>query len=212
MRNAKGGVNLLPLRCVLSDRTESPDLTDDLSLLERARAGELPAWQELLKRYGTMVFKLAYEMSGSGTDAEDIAQEVFLKIYRSAAGFRGDAKLSSWIYRIAVNTCIEYRKRRRHPQLELRADMDQEDPGGDRPGSGRPDVAAESRLMRERIESALNRLSPRERAVFVLRHYDDLPLKEIASMLSVRPGTVKTLLFRALAKLQVELAFYRSEE
>jgi RNA polymerase sigma-70 factor (ECF subfamily) len=183
-------------------------LTDDVSLLERARAGELPAWQELLERFGGMVFKLAFQMSGSRSDAEDIAQEVFLKIHRSAAGFRGEAKLSSWIYRIAVNTCIEHRKRRHPAAMELRADMDSEDPG--QPGG--PDVAAESRLMRERIERALNRLSGRERAVFVLRHYDDLPLRDIASILNVRPGTVKTLLFRALEKLQAELAFYRSEE
>ena len=77
--------------------------------------------------------------------------------------------------------------------------------------SHQPDQSAEARIMQEHIEQALEKLSPRERSIFVLRHYNDLPLKEIAGILKISEGTVKSLLFRALKRLQKELAFYRSE-
>jgi len=188
-------------------------LNNEQLLVERARNNDLQAFRKIMDQYKQTVYRIAYDMTGNRHDAEDVCQEVFLKAYRSLHQFRGTAKLSTWLYRITVNACYDHRSRKSFSAMKPRDDLEQQ--GEQTPmfhdDSHQPDQSAEARIMQEHIEQALEKLSPRERSIFVLRHYNDLPLKEIAGILKISEGTVKSLLFRALKRLQKELAFYRSE-
>jgi len=184
-------------------------------LVERARRGEMFAFRELVERYKKKVYYLAYDLTGNHHDAEDLSQEVFIKAFRSLKNFRGDAKLSSWLYRITVNTAISQQRKKSVSQMQLQESFEEESrnevqfSGGET--TQNPEKCAEAGLMQQHIEKALQKLSPREKSIFVLRHYNDLPLKEIADILKINLGTVKSMLFRAIQKLRKELAFYKQE-
>ena len=187
-------------------------MPDEQALIERAKQGELDAFRELVEGSRMNVYRLAFDLTGNKHDAEDLSQEVFLKAFRSLASFRGDSKWSTWLYRITVNTNLDHRKKKSEQLMSYRDDITEEEPAAmadAQPANPSPDRIAEGSLIQRRIEHALGRLSPRERAVFVLRHYHDLPLKQIAGSLRISEGAVKSFLFRAIQRLQKELAFYR---
>ena len=185
-----------------------------LLLVERARNGEVGAFRELVERYKKKIYYLSLDLTGNHHDAEDLSQEVFIKAYRSLKKFRGDAKFNSWLYRIAVNTCISQKRKKSVSSMTLQEDFDSDSDQQHFSGEAsfhNPERSAEAGLIQKHINKALQRLTPRERSVFVLRHYNDLPLKEIAQILKISEGTVKSMLFRAIQRLQKELAFYRKE-
>jgi RNA polymerase sigma-70 factor (ECF subfamily) len=189
-------------------------LTEDHRLVEKACAGETAAFRELVERYQKQVYFLARDMTGNHQDAEDLSQDVFIKAYRSLDGFRGDAKFSSWLYRITVNTCIDKSRKKTLKSMQLEENMDDmhitaHHTTGQR--SPDPEKMTEASLMRLHIEKALKKLTDKERTVFVLRHYRDLKLNEIAEILEINTGTVKSTLFRAIQKLQKLLSFYKEE-
>ena len=185
-------------------------MTDEKELIHRARSGDPAAFRALVERSKVHVYRLAYDMTGNRHDAEDLSQDVFVKAYRSLHLFRGDAKWSTWLYRITMNACLDHRKAASRKTMNTHETLDEETlTGEERVRPVPPDRAAESRILGDHIEGALGRLSDRERAVFTLRHYHDLPLKEIASALEITEGSVKSYLFRALQRLQEELSFYR---
>jgi RNA polymerase sigma-70 factor (ECF subfamily) len=165
----------------------------------------MDAFRELVNGARNGIYRLAYDLTGSRDEAEDLSQEAFIKAYRSLGSFRGEARWSTWMYRITMNTYLDVKKNKVRSIMEHRTDM--EGHGDDRTVT--PDRSAEARLIQEHVEAALGSLTPRERSVFVLRHYHDLPLKHIAETLEISEGTVKALLFRAIGRLQKELAFYR---
>jgi RNA polymerase sigma-70 factor (ECF subfamily) len=186
---------------------------DEHHLLERARNQEAPALQEFVDRYKQQVYFLALDLTGNHHDAEDLSQEVFMKAFISIQGFRGDSKLSSWLHRITVNTFIDQKRKSsfRIFQLQQKAkDKDDEflDPEPVYSGPD-PHQSLEQKRLQDDIRNAMAILSPQQKSVFVLRHYQELPLKEIAEILHISEGTVKSLLFRALRKLQKALAGYR---
>lgn len=184
-------------------------------LVERARQGEKTAFRELVERYKKRIYYLSLDLTGNHHDAEDLSQEVFIKAYRSLKDFRGDAKFSSWLYRIAVNTCISQSRKKSYAAMTLQENFEQEASerrSADSESFGQnPEKSAEAGLMKNHIEAALKQLTPRERSIFVLRHYHDLPLKEIAETLKITLGTVKSMHFRAVKRLRKELAFYQQE-
>ena len=185
----------------------------DAALLLRYATGDAAAARLLVTRLTPRVFGHAMRVLGDGGEAEDVSQEVFIKIYRSLGSFRRDAKMSSWIYQIAVNSAIDLlRKRKAKPSVNLeefdRIEL-QDAPRGAATAAVNPESSAEAALLQGRIEEALHSLTPRERTVFAMRHYNDFQIGEIADVLEVSSGTVKSLLFRALQKLRRELAFYR---
>jgi len=189
-------------------------VNDEQVLVERARNGEIGAFRELVERYKKKIYYLALDLTGNHHDAEDLSQEVFIKAYRSLKNFRGDAKFNSWLYRIAVNTCISQKRKKSLSSMTLQEDFDSEtDQKHFTEGASfhNPERSAEAGLIQQHINNALQRLTPRERSVFVLRHYNDLPLKEIAHILKISEGTVKSMLFRAIKRLQKEVSFYRKE-
>jgi RNA polymerase sigma-70 factor (ECF subfamily) len=180
--------------------------------IERLVAGDLDAFRALVEEYKRKIYFIAFDIVGDHQEAEDVSQEVFIKIYRALPKFRKDAKMSSWIYQITTNACIDViRRRKSRPQVQLEDWGDSPLHGGVLGGaSGRedPERSAEASLLRRRIDSALHRVSPRERVVFVMRHFNDFKICEIAEALAVSDGTVKSLLFRALRKLRKELKIH----
>jgi len=182
---------------------------EESSLIEGMARGDRTAFREFVEQYKKKVYYQALDMVGNSVDAEDISQEVFLKVFRSFSTFKKDAKLSSWLYRVTYNASIDHLRRKESvPEpvgdevLEFRS---REDAGLPPRGAMDPALAAESRLLQAKISRALEKVSPQEKAVFLLRHYDDLMLKDIASSLGLSIGSVKSYLFRAVRKLQKEL-------
>lgn len=175
---------------------------DDRDLAERARQGDRGAFHEIVESHKEQVYYLALGLTRHPEDAEDMVQETFLKAYRSLGRFRGQSKLSSWLYRIAVNVCHDARRRRADAEPLDAAAHDEADA---HPASNPERLAASDRLRRA-IDRAVLALTPAERSVFVLRHHQELSTRETARVLRRAEGTVKNLLFRALRKLRRELA------
>jgi len=182
---------------------------DENALIEGLARSDPRAFRELVERYKKKVFYLALDMAGNPIDAEDISQEVFLKVYRSFATFKRGAKIGSWLYRVTYNASIDH-LRRKGAAPEPVGDEVLEARGREAAGLPRgdamdPAAAVESSQLQARITRALEKVSPQEKAVFLLRHYDDLMLKDIAATLGLSIGSVKSYLFRAVRKLQKEL-------
>lgn len=191
-------------------------MLDERELVRRLQAGDRDAFRELVERYKRDVHALAYDLCGNHHDAEDLSQEVFIKAYRAIGGFRADARLGSWLYRITMNAHID--SRRRKPVQIVSIDAPAADgQDGDMPAvlpsarGAAPDSAAGASRFREDVERALDALSAQERTVFVLRHYHDMRIHEISDSLSIAEGTVKSLLFRSVRKLRDRLADYRDQ-
>lgn len=190
-------------------------LNTDFNLVRRACTGERGAFDEIVESNKKKVFYLAYDLTGSIQDAEDLSQEVFLKAYRGLARFKGEATLSSWLYRITLNSFLDrtrklsFRKEREQHQIEEVESMITPSLEG-APSSihHTPEDYAESEQIQSDIDTALEQLTPKERAVFVMRHYQSMPGKQVGTLLNISEGTVKSLLFRAIKKLQKILSIY----
>ena len=183
-------------------------MTEEKELIDRLSKGDPAAFRELVEAYKKKMYYLALDMVGDPADAEDISQEVFLKAFRGFRTFKRDAKLSSWLYRIAYNTSVDHLRRRSlTPEAVEDSVLDISSAGfSESPASPDPARTAENRLLGARVERALQKVSSRERTVFLLRHYNDLMLDEIAETMQISVGSVKSYLFRCLRKLQKELA------
>ncbi len=184
-------------------------------LIARVRDGNLIAFRKIMELHQRDVFNLAYDMTGNRQDAEDLSQEVFIKAFYAMQHFRGDAKIGSWLYRITVNTCIDKARKKKEEIYDHSEEFNDTNsvPPKYWPVSygDNPEKQAEKSMMQRHIQNALQKLSPGERTVFILRHYHDLPLGEIAKILDISPGTVKSQIHRAFKKLQTQLSFYRND-
>ena len=182
---------------------------DEEAIIEGLTRGDPRAFRELVESYKKKVYYLALDMAGNPVDAEDISQEVFLKVFRSFATFRKGAKLGSWLYRITYNAAIDHLRRRGAAPTAVSDEIIEAASGSEaglpRRAAAGPEAALDSDQLQERIARALEKVSPQEKAVFLLRHYDQLMLKDIASSLGLSVGSVKSYLFRAVHKLQKEL-------
>ena len=152
-----------------------------------------------------MVYRVAYQFAGNHYDAEDIAQEVFIKVYRSLDRFRQDAQLTSWLYRIVMNACIDHRRRRGSASTPLNEEAEQRllNTPEETPG---PEDRAYAGELGQVLESEIARLPDGQRVVFVMRHYQGLKLSEIADALGLAEGTVKRQLHAAIHRLRAALA------
>lgn len=182
---------------------------DENAIIEGMTRGDPRAFRELVEGYKKKVYYLALDMAGDPVDAEDISQEVFLKVFRSFSTFRRGARLGSWLYRITYNAAIDHLRRKEAAPLAV-ADETIEIAAGSGSGlprhvSADPSAALEASQLQDMIARALEKVSPQEKAVFLLRHHDQLMLKDIASSLGLSIGSVKSYLFRAVRKLQKEL-------
>jgi RNA polymerase sigma-70 factor, ECF subfamily len=177
----------------------------DLDLVSRAAGGDPTAFQALVERHRSMVYRVAYQFAGNHHDAEDIAQEVFIKVYRSLERFRQDAQLTSWLYRIVMNACIDHR-RRQHPSnvapFGEEAEMRLQNAAEETPG---PEDWAYAGELGQVLECEIGRLPHGQRIVFVMRHHQGLKLAEIAEALGLAEGTVKRQLHAAIHRLRGRL-------
>jgi RNA polymerase sigma-70 factor (ECF subfamily) len=173
----------------------------DSDLISRAAGGDASAFQTLVERHRSMVYRVAYQFSGNHHDAEDISQEVFIKVYRSLDRFRHDSQLSSWMYRIVMNACIDHRRRQSPANAASSEEAEhamlnapEESPG--------PEDRAYAAEIGEVLEAEIGRLPPGQRIVFVMRHHQGLKLSEIAEGLGLAEGTVKRQLHAAVHRLR----------
>ncbi len=187
-------------------------IENDREFVERILAQDPDVFTDIVRSFSKQVYALAFDLSRDHDDAEDITQDVFIRVYKALEKFRGDSKLSTWLYRITVNTFIN---RTRTLSYEASKTGTQYDDEVRTDGMSYPMVNPEQvlsqRVIDEHLQAALDELSPSQRTVFILRHYHDLPLKEISEQLGNSEGTVKVLLFRAIHNLQKKLSFYKDD-
>jgi len=183
---------------------------NDQILIDRLCSGDQTAFYDLVGRYKKKIYHLAYDITGDHHEAEDISQEVFMKVYRALKTFRRDAKMSSWLHQITVNASIDSLRRKSAKPAKSMGKFDnvvaQENIIASSTQNYDPVQSTESIQIQNRISLALQKISPKERIVFVLCHYNGLKLNETAEILNVTIGTVKSLLFRAIRKLRKELS------
>jgi RNA polymerase sigma-70 factor, ECF subfamily len=188
-------------------------LAEEQALVRNAQAGDRVAFEELVHRYDREVLRLALNLVHKAEDARDIYQESFLRIYRNLHRFRFECSFYTWLYRVVTNVALDH-LRRRTSRREDQAPVPEEAEGGTRDFFDRqPELRAaanpERRLLGQElgqhIEAALTRLSPRERMVFEMKHYQGMKLRAIGDLLGTSEETVKNSLFRATRKLRASL-------
>jgi RNA polymerase sigma-70 factor, ECF subfamily len=192
----------------------SPAAADGLGRLKRCRAAERAAHDELYHRFRRQVAGNLYRVLGDRNDLDDLVQEVFVIAFRGLDRFRGDARLSTWLYRICVNVALgRIRTRKRRPAAIGVADLDQTtglDPSLiERPET--PERSLERRRDQERVYEVLEQLAPKKRVVLYLHEIEGLDLKEIAYLVDSNPVTVRTRLFYARREFYKILAGERVE-
>jgi RNA polymerase sigma-70 factor, ECF subfamily len=175
-------------------------------LVERCQKGDTAAFEELVKRFERKVFGLVYQIVRSANDVEDIAQEVFTKLFFSLPQFRLEASFDAWLYRITVNQCCDYlRKRRRTPQLNESELSAEEAAYFERVGSfgqSRPIDISRRLEMRQIAANLLSALSPAERSLLVLKEVEELSIEELMGIFKASKSAIKVRLFRARRRLK----------
>jgi RNA polymerase sigma-70 factor (ECF subfamily) len=179
----------------------------DEELVARSIRGDTDSFNELILRWERPIYALAYRTIGREEDARDVCQETFLRAFRALPGFRGQAKFSSWLYRIALNLCRDWlRRERRVPVLQFPADVDPiEHAAAAEPSESIEDLVARNDLTRI-VERVMARLPEEQRTAIVLKEYHGLTFQEIADIVGCPLSTVKTRLYQGLAVLRRELA------
>ena len=170
-------------------------------LVKRAQKGDDTALEELLFAYEKRVYNIALRYMGSEADAYDMAQEALIKIYKRIKAFKGDSSFSSWVYRITVNTCLDGLRRRKKNVVSLESTIE----AGVSYSDEKNDTPEESAVRKElqgKIQQAINTLSADHKSVIILRDINGLSYEEVAVMLSVSVGTVKSRISRARQKLK----------
>jgi len=183
---------------------------DESALIRRAQHGDRAAFDALVRLYDQQVLRLVLKMVQSPDEARDLYQEAFLKIYRSLSRFRFESRFSTWLYRVVMNVCFDHLRRQKARDEVQGVDDEDSDTdffqtiADDQPGRD-PERTLRAGEIRRRIERALNRLGPRERMVFELRHFQGLKLRAIGELCGTSEETAKNSLFRATQKLRLQL-------
>jgi RNA polymerase sigma-70 factor, ECF subfamily len=173
----------------------------DRELVERCKAGDLGAFEELYRQHAGRLFGLASRMLGNPSDAEDLLQEIFLSAHRKLDSFRGESALGTWLYRLAMNQCLDYLRSRAARSSQVTDPLDDE-PGWYEPGRR---GLAEQAVSKMDLERALAKLPEGCRAAFVLHDVEGLEHREVAEVLGIAEGTSKSQVHKARLKLRVLL-------
>lgn len=185
---------------------------EDLALVRRAQAGELEAFEELVRRYQERIYATIYHMTANHEDASDLAQETFIKAYTALKTFKGQSSFFTWLYRIAINKTINFLKQHRHRiqmslnDLDLNAEHDPEIVALISEKTPRREVNLVE--LQHRLNEALQKLSEVHRLVVILHDVQGLPHEEIAKIMDCNVGTVRSRLFYARQQLQAFLSDY----
>ena len=182
--------------------------TDEI-IVERALTGDAEAFGEIVRRWERRIFALAYGILGREEDARDATQETFLAAFRNLRGFRGDAKVSSWLHRIAVNQCIT---RQRRAKVRSESALDDEVAEFSMPVDYSPASVVEGRQETLAVRRAINSLPIELRQVVIMKEFEELTFREIADALDLPLSTVKSRLYTALKQLEMRLRKFGNEQ
>jgi RNA polymerase sigma-70 factor (ECF subfamily) len=167
----------------------------DADLVAKWRAGDVEAFEAVYQQHSARIYSLACRMAGSADDGEDLMQEIFLQAYRKIGGFKGDASIGTWLYRLGLNHCLDF-VRSRHAKMGKMTDtLDAE-------GAIEPAAARETPIARLDLERAIARLPDGCREAFVLHDIEGFDHKEVAKLLGIAEGTSKSQVFKARSKLR----------
>jgi RNA polymerase sigma-70 factor, ECF subfamily len=187
-------------------------LNDEKLLIQQAQRGNIPAFEQLIYRYDKQVLSIAAGYVRTAEDAKDIYQEVLLKVYRGLPKFRGLSEFSTWLYRVTTNVCLTHRaKKKKHHHSSIDEERDGDDGESHSLSHSLRDesASADQQLIDAEISNSVNQaletLSPQQKIVFTLRHYQGYKLKEIATIMDCAEGTVKKYLFTATQRMREQL-------
>jgi len=181
----------------------------EAALIAKAKAGDRAAFESLVRATSADIYTLAYRLTGNEEDAGDVMQDAYLRAFRSIKRFRGDARFSTWMYRITANCAAPHLAKRAKGRTE---ELSLDEPVADLRPEVDPEQVAEAGLLRDRVKDALAELPPRLRAVVVLRDVYDLPHEAIANELGITEAAAKVRLHRARRKLRERLFPMPGEE
>ena len=183
-----------------------PITRTDEELVARSKTGDTESFNQLVRRWERPIYALAYRTLGREEDARDVTQETFLRAFRALSGFKGDAKFSSWLYRIALNLCRDWiRKERRAPLVSVPEGVEVEEMAAERgPTESVEDLAARAEMGRE-VAKAMGHLPPEQRQAIILKEYHGLTFQEIADLMRCPLSTVKTRVYQGLSTLRKQL-------
>jgi len=185
----------------------SRDVITDEELVEKIKSGDKRAFDEIVERYKKMGFSLAYNLTGSIEDAEDISQEAFAIVYTQIKKFRGESSFKTWFYRIVLNLCKRHhRKKQLVSMIPLYFfNKEGEEEVIELMGGSNPESELSARQVGRAIKEAVSQLSFKQREIFIMKHLKGMKISEISRILGCSEGTVKTHLFRAIRELQDKL-------
>jgi len=187
--------------------------SEEIELITRAQKGDDRAFTRLVEMHDGRVISLAGSILGPGFDAEEVYQEIFLKVYRGIGKFRFESEFSTWLHRIAVNVSLSRKRsitRRRKKEEPIPGEADFFEAASTNPADSPENLQLRAEVQRQ-IERALDQLPPRQRTVFVMKHDQGMKIREIAGILKIGEGTVKAYLFRAIENLRNILEpYYRT--
>jgi len=185
---------------------------EDLDLVESFQRGDVVAFELLVRKYQSKIYEIAYRHTRNAEDAYDLSQEVFERVFKSLGRFKGNSSFYTWLYRIAINACIDYGRKRARIQsvpieewADLTTSLDHRDDYS-------PADAIELQELERQIAQAINKLPPKQRTVFILKRQEGLSLEEIANILGRSVGTIKAHLFHATHKLMDLLKPYMDSD
>ena len=187
------------------DTVPSLTLTDD-ELVTLARGGDAESFNQLILRWERPIYSLAYRVIGREEDARDVCQETFLRAFRALPGFKGQAKFSSWLYRIALNLCRDWiRRKRRTPVVQMPEGVDPAEMAAERGPVESIETLVARRELSAVVESAMALLPEEQRTAIILKEYHGMTFQEIADMQQCPLSTVKTRLYQGLSVLRKQL-------
>lgn len=198
-------------RVALTGQTRLAVNMDEASLIRAAQAGDQDAFERLVRGYDQSVLKLAYSLLRSADDAQDIYQEAFLRVHKNLHQFRFDCSFHTWLYRIVTNLCLDLLRKRKVRKEEssvvetAEGPRDRAELTGDARASMDPQRALVSGQLRQRIDAVLGDLTPRERMVFEMRHFEGMRLRAIGEVLGTSEEAAKNCLFRVTQKMRAAL-------
>jgi RNA polymerase sigma-70 factor (ECF subfamily) len=187
-------------------------MEEEKKIIDRVQSGDQLAFKQIVELNKKMVYYLAYDLTGNHQDAEDLSQEVFIKMFKSISKFRGEAKLSTWLKKITVNLYIDMKRSKLYKSFNMQYPIeDKEFEINSNQSLSNPDNNMDIKMLSAKVEFSLHKLSPKEKSIFIMRHFQEMTIAEISDSMNIAVGTVKSLLFRAVQKLQQNLAPYRRE-
>jgi RNA polymerase sigma-70 factor (ECF subfamily) len=189
----------------------TPEDAEDIRLMGLAATGDDRAFEQLVERHQRLIIGTVGRMLGTGSDAEDIAQQVFVRVWKNAKRYEPRAKFTTWLLKITRNLVFnELRRRSRHPQVPLQSDSEEEERPLKDDQAIAPDASLLDQELQDAVDAAIANLPETQRMAVILRRYDELSYEEIAETLDQSVSAVKSLLFRARTELRENLKRYLS--